>query len=122
MADLTHDVDVEIQGQGQKVRHRELHHVTDTVIKDPNAPEAVQVPEGSGGSSVDAEIPLAEALRAGTPEEQFAAEADKPAPDASDIDQTRPAAKSETAPGDTRRDVPDTPPESSDDSADDKPE
>jgi len=72
-----------VQGQPQssqrdphdgQVTVRETHVTTDRVILDPNSPEAVQVPEGSGASSVDRQNPLAEALQAGTPEEQFSSQ------------------------------------------------
>lgn len=72
--------DEEIQGQPQAqarephdgtVKVRETVVTTDRVILDPNADDAVQIPEGVGASSVDRANPLAEALSTGTPEAQF---------------------------------------------------
>lgn len=52
----------------------EVHVHTDKVILDPNDPLAVQVPEGSGASTVG-QSPALSALSDGTAEEQFAAAA-----------------------------------------------
>lgn len=51
---------------------REVVVHTDKKILDPNDPLAVQIPEGSGASTVGHESALATALRQGTAEEQFA--------------------------------------------------
>jgi len=68
--------DRKIQGQGAEVHVQETHVTTDVVILDPDSDLAVQVPDH--GSTAGHPNPLGEALRAGSPEEQFAA-ADKPA-------------------------------------------
>lgn len=48
---------------------------TDRHILDPNDPLAVQVPEGTGASTVDQVVGLADSIAAGTAEEQFRREA-----------------------------------------------
>jgi hypothetical protein len=45
---------------------------TDRHILDPNDPLAVQIPEGVGASTIDYSVGLADAMRAGTAEQQFA--------------------------------------------------
>jgi hypothetical protein len=55
---------------GQTYVHEVVVH-TDKVILDPNSPEAVQIPEGTGASTVGA-APTLSALAVGTAEEQFA--------------------------------------------------
>lgn len=68
---------------------------TDKHILDPNSPLAVQVPEGSGASTVDYVVGLADSINAGTAEEQFRAkEGSKSTPAASDS-QGSPQASSE---------------------------
>src|ERR1700742_3360634 len=57
----------------------EVHVRPDRAILDVNDPLAVQVPEGSGASSVGALTPLSVALRKGTPESQFAEAAESDA-------------------------------------------
>lgn len=60
----------------------EAHIVTDRIITDANADDAVQVPEGVGASTAGHAAPLRAAYEAGTAEEQFKAnqaEADKAA-------------------------------------------
>jgi hypothetical protein len=63
---------------GSTLVHEVVVH-TDKVILDPNSPEAVQVPEGVGASTVGA-APALSALSEGTAEEQFerAAQDDEP--------------------------------------------
>ena len=56
-------------------RVSEVVVITDRHILDPNDPLAVQVPEGVGASTYSHESLLGEALKRGTAEEQFAAEA-----------------------------------------------
>lgn len=54
---------------------REIVVHTDRVVRDPNSPEAVQIPEGVGATTYGETSPLAKALKDGTAEEQFQAEA-----------------------------------------------
>jgi len=55
-----------------KVQVSETSVQLDTVVLDPNSELAVQVPEGVGATTVGDPNPLAAALEAGTPEEQYA--------------------------------------------------
>lgn len=59
----------------------EVATVTDRVILDPNADNAVQVPEGVGATTAGHFSPLGEALKAGTPEAQFASAEERDEPE-----------------------------------------
>lgn len=85
----TREVDKSVQGQGEKVRVREFHVATDKVILDPDSPEAVQIPDGAGGSTVDAPLEIVAAVKRGTAEEQLSGASPE------EVDNTRPAKASE---------------------------